>query len=127
MTRDAWECPEDRFPIMGLGYGRMGEAKHTVPIALMLEHEQQALSNHGQSIARLKERGGLAWCELAAVLGDRRHWRMERDTAHEVAMRHVLVWQYRQRRAREATAAAETGAVGIGAADEPSQSPKETQ
>ena len=94
-----WTCPDDRFPVMGLGYGRPGEAKHTVPLALVAEHEAQAKSNHGQTVGRLKERGGLSWCELAAVLGDRKWFRMERDTAHEVAMRHVLLWKDRQRRA----------------------------
>jgi hypothetical protein len=31
-------------------------------------HRQQALSNHGQTLERLRERGGLAWSELEGVL-----------------------------------------------------------
>jgi lambda repressor-like predicted transcriptional regulator len=104
MSREDWKCPDDRFPVMGLGYARPGEAHHTVPMLLVLEHEPQAFKNHGQSVARLKARGGLSWCELAAVLGDREYRRMDRDGAHEAAMRRVLAWQDRQRRNADARA-----------------------
>lgn len=94
---EPWKCPEDRFPVLERrGYG---ERAFTVPIALVLEHERQAQDNHGQTVKRLKERGGLSWCELAAVLGDRKWLRMELDAAHESAMRSVLIWQDKQRRA----------------------------
>jgi hypothetical protein len=109
MSRDNWMCPDDRFPIMGLSYGRLGERKHTVPMALMLEHERQAVQNHGQTIHRLKERGGLSWCELSAVLDDRKHCRMDADAAHERAMRSVLVWQDRQRRLAAQADASQVG------------------
>lgn len=33
---------------------------------------RQAYSNHGQTLERLKERGGLAWIELANILLGRR-------------------------------------------------------
>jgi hypothetical protein len=98
MGASDWTCPEDRFPIM-FGGSRYGERKLTVPLALVLEHEKQALANHSQSVARLKERGGLSWCELSAVLGDRQWFRMDTDNAHEHAMRRVLVWQQKQRAA----------------------------
>lgn len=87
-----WKCPPDRFPIMGVT-GRMaapGERKLTVPLAVVVAHERQAQRNHGQTVQRLKERGGLAWCELAAVLEDRDWRRMDQDEAHEAAMRIVL-------------------------------------
>lgn len=87
---------EDRFPVLHGGY--VGDKRLTVPMALVLEHEKQADVNHGQTVARLKERGGLSWCELAAVLGNRKWCKMELDTAHEVAMRHVLIWRDKQRR-----------------------------
>jgi len=109
----AWQCPDDRFPVMGVNGDRCGDAKHTVPLAAVAEHEAQAKKNHGQTVARLKERGGLSWCELAAVLGDRRYHRMDRDAAHEAAMRRVLVWQDRQRRMMDGTTAAASGPAEI--------------
>ena len=33
-----------------------------------LEQYEQALTNHNQSLERLHQRGGLSWCELAAIL-----------------------------------------------------------
>lgn len=89
-------CADDRFPVLHGGYG--GDKRLTVPLALVLEHERQADRNHGQTVARLKERGGLAWCELSAVLDDRRWEKMDIDAAHERAMRKVLLWQDRQRK-----------------------------
>jgi hypothetical protein len=43
----------------------------SVPWSLVGPHEKQALANHGQTLARLAERGGLDVTELAAVLEDR--------------------------------------------------------
>lgn len=55
------------FPILGeCGY---------VPMWIVLQHERQAQSNHGQSVRRLAERGGLSPSELCAVLEDRSFWR----------------------------------------------------
>jgi hypothetical protein len=43
-----------------------------VPLRLVAQHERQAMRNHGgQSLAELARRGGLAPCELVAVLEDR--------------------------------------------------------
>lgn len=43
---------------------------------------KQAEANHSQTLERLNERGGLAWCELAAVLlGERYRARSPRDAA----------------------------------------------
>lgn len=44
----------------------------TVPWAAVEEHAEQANRNHGQTVQRLAERGGLAPSELLAVLEDRR-------------------------------------------------------
>jgi len=48
-----------------------------VPWALISPHERQAQMNHGQTLARLDERGGLSPCEAVAVLEDRRWRRMD--------------------------------------------------
>jgi hypothetical protein len=50
-----------------------------LPWSIIAPHEKQALENHGQTLARLRERGGLSPCEAVAILEDRRWRRM--DTA----------------------------------------------
>jgi hypothetical protein len=42
-----------------------------VPYDLVKRHEKQALANHGQTVDRLAERGGLSWLELLLVLTDK--------------------------------------------------------
>jgi len=49
-----------RFPIMGAGF--------SIPWAMIAPFEQQARSNHDQSLERLAERGGLDPVEAIAVL-----------------------------------------------------------
>lgn len=36
--------------------------------------------NHGQTLERLKERGGMSWCEMVAIIGHRR-WEKADQTA----------------------------------------------
>ena len=45
-----------------------------LPWEMMAPHEKQADSNHGQTLRRLDQRGGLGACEAVAVLEDR-EWR----------------------------------------------------
>jgi hypothetical protein len=49
-----------------------------IPWSLIAPHEAQAKSNHGQSLERLDERGGLTADEAVAVLEDRPWHRMPR-------------------------------------------------
>lgn len=62
------------FPIMGcarrVGCGCEYQT-FRIPWTAIAPHEQQAQKNHGQSLARLAERGGLSWNEALAVLEDR--------------------------------------------------------
>lgn len=60
------QSTERRFPILG--------QSESVPWSIVEPHREAAMGNHHQTLERLAERGGLSWCELAAVLGDRR-WR----------------------------------------------------
>jgi hypothetical protein len=48
------------------------------PMELFRPHERQALRNHGQSLERLSERGGLSWCEALAIL-EGRDWQKVSD------------------------------------------------
>lgn len=40
------------------------------------EDRAQALANHDQTLERLASRGGMSWCEMAAILEHRRHHTM---------------------------------------------------
>jgi hypothetical protein len=69
----ALDQQEKLFPVMG------GPA---VPWVVIAPHERQAQRNHGQSIQRLADRGGLSPCELLAVLEDRQlGWEGPNDEA----------------------------------------------
>ncbi|MCD2164331.1 hypothetical protein [Comamonas koreensis] len=44
-----------------------------LPWSMIAPHEKQAQANHGgQTLERLAERGGLSFCEAAAIMEDRR-------------------------------------------------------
>lgn len=58
---------ENKFPILG------SEPKEYIPLDIVKSHEKQALRNHGQSLQRLAERGGLGWIEMLCVLEDREY------------------------------------------------------
>ncbi len=59
------------FPIM-VPYirGRYIDCPHAVPWDIIAPHERQAQLNHGQSLERLAERGGLSPREFVAVMTD---------------------------------------------------------
>ena len=66
-----------RFPVLWQ-YLRKEEAEvraagcpRFVPWDLVAAHAEQAVKNHGQTVQRLAERGGLSPLELVAVLTDR--------------------------------------------------------
>lgn len=85
---------ERRFPVL-LSYQERRECEplgcpRTVPWALVAAHEAQALENHGQTVQRLAERGGMGTRELVAVLTDR-HWREVRGMTEAEAVPELLV------------------------------------
>ena len=65
------------FPILGT------KPKEYIPWECIQPHEEQALKNHGQTLKRLAERGGLDWTEALAVLEDRKWIRMDESEAKE--------------------------------------------
>lgn len=70
----------------------MGLAKWTsasIPWEVIAPHEAQAQSNHYQSLRRLNERGGLSWCEMAAVLEDR-PWRKMTDAEAQATVERLV-------------------------------------
>lgn len=48
------------------------------------DDHKQAMRNHGQTLHRLNERGGMAWCEMAAILEHRPHHDMHWEKAMAV-------------------------------------------
>ena len=45
--------------------------KDYIPYDMMLEHEQQCIYNHGQTVQRLSERGGTSYSETLFILKNR--------------------------------------------------------
>jgi hypothetical protein len=61
-----------------------------VPWDSLSPHLTQALRNHGQTLARLAERGGLSACEALAIIEDRRWSAMDAGAAHEKLARLII-------------------------------------
>lgn len=68
---ERFDYSEDWFPVL-LPYAdkKYGYVSYIVPFRMIVQHEQQCLINHGQTAKRLKERGGLSWDEMYAVIND---------------------------------------------------------
>ena len=79
------------FPIIPIS--REGPQWTAIPLAMIAPHEAQAWVNHGQTLARLAERGGLSACEAVAVLEDRRWFSMTPVTADARLTQLVAEWQ----------------------------------
>lgn len=67
------------FPIMLNDF----KGKEYIPFEVIEPHESQALKNHGQTLERLAERGGLSYDEALLVLTDKQISSpvVEQDTA----------------------------------------------
>jgi hypothetical protein len=67
MTTDTTPQPtRTRMPIMG------ATLLAEIPFAMLVPHEAQARSNHGQTLERLAQRGGLGASEAIDILEGRR-------------------------------------------------------
>lgn len=56
---------DGRYPVIGT------EPKQYIPYEVLLSHEERAIQNHGQTLERLAERGGLSWFEILCVLEEK--------------------------------------------------------
>lgn len=72
------------FPILRSKIG-----PKTVPAMFVYAHKRQCDRNHGQTVDRLAERGGLSWCELFAVLHNVRWRSMNEQDAHAGCMSYM--------------------------------------
>jgi len=98
--------PQKIFTIMGEHISRyqryqfvrrLNEAGMTsevvgVPWDLVLQHEAQCLRNHGQTVQRLHERGGLSASEALAVLEDREWTAMDAVAANRQLLEIVTAY-----------------------------------
>lgn len=84
------------FPVLQPGH----QPQEYIPYNIIAPHEAQAMKNHGQSLQRLSERGGLSWGEIWAVINDK-SWKelgwgplcsKEADAREEKAKENVLAY-----------------------------------
>lgn len=61
----------------------LGSPEFKLPWSLVVPHEQQAMANHYQSLEKLASRGGLSFCEAAAILENRRWSKIVWPAGHE--------------------------------------------
>lgn len=87
--------PERLFPILHPDeYGRSQlQCPRSIPWALIEPQDAQAHSNHGQSLERLAERGGLSPSEAVAVIEGRKWRAMENVEAVAELRRHVTAYE----------------------------------
>lgn len=88
------EAGRRQFPVLNSGGQK-------IDWQLVADHGKQAQANHYQTVERLAERGGLAWCELYAVLHNRPYQKMDENEAI-IACRALEV-RYVETRARKET------------------------
>jgi hypothetical protein len=74
----SYSCREDQFQILGTPW--------CVPFGAVSAHRQQCKTNHSQTPERLRERGGLSWCELFAVLSDKPWQKMDGWQAQQLCI-----------------------------------------
>lgn len=74
------------FPVLNACDARKrGTFPKSVPWAFVAPHEAQALRNHGQTLQRLAERGGLSAAEMLAVVTGRTWWEMGKPSDIDAA------------------------------------------
>lgn len=73
---------------------RPGYHADGIPWNMIADHELQTFRNHGQSLRRLHDRGGLVWSEALAVLCNR-DWCPE-PNAKALVMERVASWDQEQ-------------------------------
>lgn len=71
----------DPYPILG------SRPQQYIPRGLLMVHEGQAWKNHGQSLSRLAQRGGLSWAEALAVI-EGKSWK---DAEHDESVAEIIV------------------------------------
>lgn len=70
-----------------------------IPYEMMLEHEEQCLINHGQSVETLAKRGGTSYLETHFILNDEKFdisyfkdLEKARKTARTIVLAKAYIW-----------------------------------
>lgn len=71
---DGVKLARKQFPVLDGGGAK-------IDWQLVADHGSQAEKNHSQTVERLAQRGGLSWCELYAVLHNKRWEKMDQNEA----------------------------------------------
>lgn len=79
-----------KYPVIGTN------PQEYIPWEILIPHEEQALQNHGQTLERLAERGGLDWNEILPILEDKT-WRecpmLPPAEAKRIVLERVSKWE----------------------------------
>ena len=78
-----------KYPVIGT------EPQEYIPHEVLIPHEKRAIENHGQTLKRLAERGGLCWMEILFILEDKpfsckEYDKLSNDAVKNKVWRHVL-------------------------------------
>lgn len=74
-----------------------GKILDTVPMAFLEQHRKQAMHNHGQTLERLNDRGGLVAREILALIYEVPINRINSFIDHEEHLQKKLeIWQRKQ-------------------------------
>ncbi len=69
------------------------KTRRAIPWGMIAPHEDQARKNHGQSLQRLNERGGLSPAEAVAVLEGREWTAVEPEEGYVRLEELVMAWE----------------------------------
>jgi hypothetical protein len=79
--RLASTAPASEDEVERKGFPVLGSQGAIVDWQFVHDHGKQANDNHRQSVERLAERGGLSWCELHAVVHNRKYEKIDTNEA----------------------------------------------
>lgn len=71
----------DNDALVRAAFPVLGSQGAKVDWQFVADHGKQAQRNHYQTVERLAQRGGLSWCELAAVIENREYKNMDTNDA----------------------------------------------
>lgn len=80
---------DGRYPVIGT------KPQEYIPYEVLKPHEKRAINNHGQTLERLYERGGLDWVEILLILEEKpfsctEYDNLSKDAIKNKVWRHVL-------------------------------------
>lgn len=85
---------KDKFPILHNPPFTVGDSRPShVPWCIFVGHERQVDKNHGQTLERLAERGGLHPTEMACILEDKK---FDKNMTLDEALKIIAIHQFKE-------------------------------